>query len=68
MFYNVPPTIVDNVVTCMSESRRGFRLDIGFIDHFNPQHIITLNYRAIADLHTLQIIVTCTHTSVSVCY
>jgi hypothetical protein len=52
----------------MSESQRGFGLDIGFIDHFNPQLVITLSYRAIADLHTLQITVTRTHTSVSICY
>jgi hypothetical protein len=36
-------------------------LDIGFIDHFNPQLVITLNYSAIADLQTLQITVTHTH-------
>jgi hypothetical protein len=39
-----------------------FGLDIGFIDHFNIQLIITLNYSTIADLHTLHI--TVTHTSV----
>jgi hypothetical protein len=39
-----------------------FGLDIGFTDHFNIQLVITLNYSAIADLHTLQI--TVTHTSV----
>jgi hypothetical protein len=37
----------------MSDSRRGFGLDIGFIDHFNTQLVIILNYSAIADLHTL---------------
>jgi hypothetical protein len=51
----------------MSDYRRAFGLDIGFIDHFNKQHAIALNYSAIADLHTLQI--TVTHTLVfSVCY
>jgi hypothetical protein len=46
----------------MSDSRRGFGLDIGFIDHFNTQLVIIL-----ADLHTLQI--TVTHALVfSVCY
>jgi hypothetical protein len=30
------------IVTCMSDSRRGFGLDIGFIDHFNTQLVITL--------------------------
>jgi ethanolamine utilization microcompartment shell protein EutS len=42
----------------MSNYRRGFALDIGFIDNFNTQLVITLNYSAIDDLHTLQIIVT----------
>jgi hypothetical protein len=32
----------------------GFGLDVGFIDHFNTQFVITLNYSAIANLHTLQ--------------
>jgi hypothetical protein len=40
---------------CMNDSRRGFGLDIGFIDHFNIQLVITLNYSAIANLRTLQI-------------
>jgi hypothetical protein len=39
----------------MSDSRRGFGLDIGFIDHLNTQLVITLIYRALANLHTLQI-------------
>jgi hypothetical protein len=34
--------------------RRGFGLDIGFIDHFSAQLVLTLNYSAIADFHTLQ--------------
>jgi hypothetical protein len=38
----------------MSDSRRGFGLGIGFIDHFNTQLVITL-YSAIANSHTLQI-------------
>jgi hypothetical protein len=33
----------------------GFGLDIGFIDYFNIWRMTTLNYSAIADLHTLQI-------------
>jgi hypothetical protein len=40
-----------NIVTCMCDYRRGFRLDIGFIDNFNTQPVIPLNYSAIADLH-----------------
>jgi hypothetical protein len=33
----------------------GFWLDIGFIDHFKTQLVITLNYSAIANFHNLQI-------------
>jgi hypothetical protein len=44
-----------NIVKCMSDSRRGFGLEIGFIDHFNTQLVFTLNYSAIADFHALQI-------------
>jgi hypothetical protein len=33
----------------------GFGLETGLIDHFNTQLLTTLNYSAIADLHTLQI-------------
>jgi hypothetical protein len=39
----------------MSDSRRGFGLDIGYIDHFTTQLVITLNYSAITDFHILQI-------------
>jgi hypothetical protein len=42
------------VVSCMGDYRRSVALDIGFIDHFNTQLVITLNYSAIADLRTLQ--------------
>jgi hypothetical protein len=34
-------------------------MDIGFIDHFNTQVVIPLNYSAIADVHTL--LITPTH-------
>jgi hypothetical protein len=44
----------------------GFGLDIGFIYHLYIQLIITLNYNAIAILHTLQITVTHTHTLITV--
>jgi hypothetical protein len=37
----------------MSDSRRGFGLDIGFIDHFNIQLVTPLHYSAIANFHTL---------------
>jgi hypothetical protein len=36
-------------------SGRGFALDIGFIGHFSTQLVITLNYSAIDDFHTLQV-------------
>jgi hypothetical protein len=42
----------------MSDFRWAFGLDAGFIDHFDTQHEITLNYGAITDLHTLQITIT----------
>jgi hypothetical protein len=29
-------------------------LDIGFIDHFNTKLVITLNYSAMANFHTVQ--------------
>jgi hypothetical protein len=44
-----------NMVTCYSDPRRGFGLDIGFIDHFNKQLVIRINYSAIANFHNLQI-------------
>jgi hypothetical protein len=39
----------------MSDSRRGFGLEIGFIYHFNTRIVTTINYSAIAHLHTSQI-------------
>jgi hypothetical protein len=39
----------------MCDSRRGFGLYIGFIDHFITQLVITLKYSAIADFHALQV-------------
>jgi hypothetical protein len=41
------------IVKGMSDSRRGFALDISCVDHFNTQFIITLS--AIVNFHTLQI-------------
>jgi hypothetical protein len=57
-------TLVNTVRYCQASGtiKVVFGLDIGFIDHFNIQLVITLNYSTIADLHTLQI--TVTHTSV----
>jgi hypothetical protein len=37
----------------MSDCKQGFGLDTGFIDHFNTQLVIPLNYSAIANFHTL---------------
>jgi hypothetical protein len=37
------------------DSWQGFGLDIGFTDNFSTQLVITLNYSAIADFHTLQV-------------
>jgi hypothetical protein len=39
----------------MSDYRRGFGVDIKFTDHFSTQLVITLNYSAIADLHSSQV-------------
>jgi hypothetical protein len=38
----------------MCKCKRGYELDIGFIDHFKTQLVITLIYSAIANFHTLQ--------------
>jgi hypothetical protein len=51
-------TIYSTRIYChvyVCDSRRGFGLDIGFIDHFNTQLLMTLNHSAIANSHTLQI-------------
>jgi hypothetical protein len=48
-------TSTQYIVICMSDSRQGSGLDIGFIDHFNTRLVITLNYRAIVNLHNSQI-------------
>jgi hypothetical protein len=42
-------------VTCMSDSQRDLGLEIEFIDHFNTQLVITLNYSIISNLYTSQI-------------
>jgi hypothetical protein len=44
-----------NIFACMSDSRRGFGLDIGFIDHFSSQLLITRNYSAISDFYSLPV-------------
>jgi hypothetical protein len=40
------------IVMYTSDSGRGFGVNIGFIDHFNTQLIITFNYSTIPDFHT----------------
>jgi hypothetical protein len=47
--------ILLDIVTCVSDSRRGFGLENAVIYHFNTRLGTTLNYSAIADLHILQI-------------
>jgi hypothetical protein len=37
----------------MSDYRRGFGLEIGFIGHFSTKLLITINYSGIADFHAL---------------
>jgi hypothetical protein len=44
-----------NIVTNVSDCRRGFGLEIGFIGHLNIWRMATVNYSAVADLRTLQI-------------
>jgi hypothetical protein len=41
-----------NNLTCLSDSLRGYGLDIGFIDHLYTELVIARNYSAIADLVT----------------
>jgi hypothetical protein len=43
--------IIKSTVACMSDYRRGFRLEIGLIGHLNTRVATTLNYSATADLH-----------------
>jgi hypothetical protein len=57
-----------NIVTCMSDYRRGFELEIRFIGHFSTRLVTALNYSAIADLHTLQITTAHAKSSTYVCY
>jgi hypothetical protein len=59
------PSWEDNIVTCMSAYRRGYGLDIGFIDLINTQLLITPNYNAIADFHTLKITLSLSQPAVS---
>jgi hypothetical protein len=47
---------VITIIMRRSDYRRGFGLEIGFIDHFDTRLMTALNYSAITDLHTLQII------------
>jgi hypothetical protein len=47
----------------MSDSRRGFILNIGFIDHLRI--VTTSNYNSLTELHTPNITVTTAHTKFS---
>jgi hypothetical protein len=47
--------IMQGIVMCMSDHRRGCGLDIGFIDQFNTRPVTSLNYSTIVHFHTLQI-------------
>jgi hypothetical protein len=50
-----PSRQLSRVYVHVCDFRRGFGLDIGFLRHFNTQLVITLNYSAIANFHTLPI-------------
>jgi hypothetical protein len=39
-----------HIVTCMSDCRRDFGLDVGYIDHLL---VTTSNYNIVANFHTL---------------
>jgi hypothetical protein len=52
---NINVAMFPYIFTRMSDSQRGFGLDIGFTDHLNTQLVTTLNYSAIANFHTLYI-------------
>jgi hypothetical protein len=56
-----------HIITFMSEYRRGFGLEIEFIDHFNTRFVTTSNYNAIADLHTSQITRTQAKSFITLC-
>jgi hypothetical protein len=42
-----------HIITCVSDSRRGFGLEIRCIVHFNSRLVTTLNYSSIVNLHTV---------------
>jgi hypothetical protein len=46
------------IFTIVSDSRRGFVLEVGFIDHFHTKLVTTSNYIAIANFRTSQINIT----------
>jgi hypothetical protein len=47
------------IVTCISGSRLGFWLEIGFIDHYNTRLVTTLPCSAVPHLHTLPVTSAC---------
>jgi hypothetical protein len=48
-----------HIVTCMSDARRGFGLEIAFIHHL--QVVTTNKYNSLTELHTQNITVTTAH-------
>jgi hypothetical protein len=51
--YKFPMRNCVNIIACLSDSRRGVGLDIGFIDRL--QVVITSNYNIIVNFQNLQI-------------
>jgi hypothetical protein len=43
--------VLQNIVACLSGSRRGFGLDIALIDHLRI--VTTSNYNSLTELHTI---------------
>jgi hypothetical protein len=48
-------SIANTIVTCISNYRHGFGLELRFTDHFNTRFMTKLNYITIPHLHILEI-------------